>query len=75
MFSLVSTRTPRSFFARLLSSQVASAHAVAGDFLPQVQDFALLLVELHKVPLGPFLQPVEVAQHGSTSVRYIYQYF
>jgi len=28
---------------------------------PWVQDFALLLVDLHEVPVDPFLQPVEVS--------------
>lgn len=30
--------------------------------------FALLLVELHKIPVSPFLQPVEVPLNGDTTL-------
>ncbi|KAK4809169.1 hypothetical protein QYF61_006427 [Mycteria americana] len=67
MFNLVPTRILRSFFARLLSSWVAPS-IYWGGILPQVQVFALLLVELHEVPLSLFLQPVEVPLDGSTTL-------
>lgn len=31
-----------------------------GVFPPQVQELAFPFAELHKVPVGPFLQPVDV---------------
>lgn len=34
----------------------------------QVQDFAVLLVELHEVLISPFLQPVEVYLYGSMTL-------
>lgn len=34
---------------------------VPGAVLPQMQVFALALVELDEVPVSPFLQPVEVS--------------
>lgn len=36
-----------------------------GGVLPQVQDFALLLVDRHEVPVSSFLQPVGVPLDGS----------
>ncbi|KAK4832374.1 hypothetical protein QYF61_022229 [Mycteria americana] len=41
---------------------------VPGVVPPQEeQDFALLLVELHEIPVSPFLQPVKVPLDGSTT--------
>ncbi|KAK4810833.1 hypothetical protein QYF61_008805 [Mycteria americana] len=37
----------------------------------QVQDFALPLVELHEVPVSPFLQSVQVPLDGSTTLWHI----
>lgn len=34
----------------------------------QLQGFALFLDELHKVPVSPFLQPVEVPLEGSMTL-------
>lgn len=36
-----------------------------GVTLPHMQVFALLIVELHSVPVSPFLQPVEVLLNSS----------
>ncbi|KAK4818982.1 LOW QUALITY PROTEIN: hypothetical protein QYF61_022649 [Mycteria americana] len=41
---------------------------VHGVVPPQVQDLALLLVEVHEVPVSPFLQPVEVPLDGSMTL-------
>ena len=69
MVNLVSTRTPRSFSVKLLSSWVGPQHIlVHGVVPPQVQDLALAFVELHEVPVSPFLQLVEVTLHGSTTL-------
>jgi len=35
---------------------------------PHMQDFALPSVELHEVPVSPFLQPVQVSLDGSTTL-------
>ena len=48
-----------------------------GVVLLQGQDFALPFADLREVPVGPFLQPVEVPLHGSTpiqSVNYSFQF-
>lgn len=49
MFSLVSTRTPVSIPAELLSSLVPQHVLVPGVVPPQVQDFAILLPEPHEI--------------------------
>jgi len=59
--NLVSTRTPRSFSAKLLSSQ--SAHSMywcLGLFLPTCKALHVTFVQPHEVPVDPFLQPGEV---------------
>jgi len=62
MVNLSFTRTPRSLSTELLSSRSAPKPVlVPGVVLPQVQDPALALVELHQVPLCPTLQPVQVS--------------
>ncbi|KAK4825192.1 hypothetical protein QYF61_025120, partial [Mycteria americana] len=38
---------------------------------PQVQNFALPLVELHEVSVSPFLQPVDVPLDGSMTLQHI----
>lgn len=38
---------------------------------PQVQDFAVLLVELHAVPVSPFLQSMNIPLNGNTTLWYI----
>ncbi|KAK4818263.1 hypothetical protein QYF61_009968 [Mycteria americana] len=59
--NLLSTRTPRSFSVKLLFSWVAPS-------IYGCMDFTILLVELHEVPFGPFLQPVEVPPDGSMTL-------
>ena len=57
-FNLVSTKV---LFCQAAFQPSGSQHIpVPGVVPPQVHDFALLLVELHDVPVGPFLQPVKV---------------
>ncbi|GAB0193852.1 mitochondrial enolase superfamily member 1 [Grus japonensis] len=53
--------------------QLVSHHHVLmpGVVPPQVQDFAFVLVELHEVPVGSFLQPLEVALDGSMILWFI----
>jgi len=46
-----------SSFAKLLSTQPG---LVNGIIPPLVEGFPVTVVELHEVPVGPFLQPVEV---------------
>ena len=60
-FNWLSTRTPRSFSALLLSQQPVSLHVVV---LSQMQDFAFAFAKLHEVPVSPFLQDVKVAPNG-----------
>jgi len=43
---------------------------VHGLFTPQAQELAFPHVELHEIPVGLLLQPVEVPLHGSTTVSY-----
>lgn len=57
MFNLLPTRT-------LKSDSVEESHF-------QVQVSAIPFVELHKIPAGPFLQPVEAALKGDTSIWFI----
>jgi len=64
VFNFVSRK---SFSAKLLSSWLPSAHTGAWGY-SQAQGFALTLVELHEVPVDPFLPPVEVASDGSTTL-------
>ncbi|KAK4826285.1 hypothetical protein QYF61_007132 [Mycteria americana] len=72
MFSLVSSRTTKSFSAKLFSSwSTPSIYLVSGLVPPQVQDFALHPVELYEVPVSPFLQPVQVPLDGSTTLWHI----
>lgn len=40
---------------------------VHGVVLPPVQDFGLLLDELHEVPVSPFVQPAKVSLGESTT--------
>lgn len=66
-----------AFFAVYVEPQVLSSRNAAqpGSTLPvlslqdvissQLQDFAFILVEFHYVPVGRFLQCVEVLLHGS----------
>ena len=41
---------------------------VHGVIPPQVQYFALALVELHEIPVSPFLQPFKVPLDGSMTL-------
>ena len=60
VFNLVSTRMPRSF-CKAAFQLVGPQHVlVHGVILLQVQNSAFHFAELHKVPVGPFLQPVHV---------------
>lgn len=65
MLSMVSTRTPRSFSAKLLSSQAALS--VFGFVLAQRLGFKLVFEELYKIPVSLFLQPVKVPLDESLS--------
>lgn len=38
-----------------------------GVILSQVQSLSLFLVELHEVPLSPFLQPLHISLNSSTT--------
>lgn len=52
MVNLESTRTPRCFSAKLLSSWSAPACAAAWGCSPQVKDFVFPCVEPHELPVG-----------------------
>lgn len=65
-FSLASTRTPRSFSSCLLSSTSWCLRL----FLPRRRALHFP-VELHEVPLGPFVRPVAVSPAGSTALWHI----
>lgn len=45
-----------------------SAFQLGGPQHVLVQDFALLLVKLHEVPVSPFVQHVEVPMDGSMTL-------
>ena len=76
MVSLVSTRTPRTFSAELLSSWLAQPVLVSGAAPPRGQNLALPSVELHEVPVSSFFQPVEqdntLVYQPLLSVLYLY---
>jgi len=68
----MSTKTPRSFSAKLLSSWVvklSSFHQqnmlMPGVVSPRVKDFAFLLVKLQEISVSPFPQVVGVPLNGS----------
>jgi len=62
MFNLVS---PRSFSAKLLSSQLHQ-HVLVPRVVPAQE---LPLLELHEVPVSPCLQPAEVPLNGSKTLQ------
>lgn len=65
----VSSRTPGSFSAKLLSSWVPpECRWFSGILPPHMQDFAHLLAELHETFVSPPLQPVQVPLDGSTTL-------
>ena len=60
---------PRVLFYKAAFQLGSPQHIlVHGVVPPQVQDFALLLVEPHEVPVSPFLQPVQVPLDGSPTL-------
>lgn len=68
MISLVTTRTPRTFSAGLLSSW-GTLNMYLGLFLSIYRTFHLPLQR--GVPISQFLQPVQVPQDGSTTAWHI----
>ncbi|KAK4832039.1 hypothetical protein QYF61_020554 [Mycteria americana] len=69
MFNSVSTRIPQVLFCQAAFQLAGPQHILVPGVVPsQVQDFALFLVELHEIPVGPLLQPVEVPLNGSTVI-------
>lgn len=66
LFNLLSTWTSRPFSEKLLSNQlVPSLHCWERGTV------AFAFIELHKVPVSPFLQPVEVPLNGSPILQHI----
>lgn len=63
-FSLLSTRTPNSFPAKLLSRQLASG---AWSYSLPVAGLGISF-ELHETPHNPFLEPAKVRLNGSTTI-------
>ncbi|KAK4830703.1 hypothetical protein QYF61_012872 [Mycteria americana] len=60
------TRDPQIRFCRAAFQLGGPQYILVPGVVPaQVQDFVLLLVELHEVPVGLFLLPVEVPLDGS----------
>ena len=60
---------PQVFFCQAAFQPGGPQHILVHGFVPpQVQDCALLFVELDEVPVSPFLQPVVVPLDGSTTV-------
>lgn len=59
----------------LLSQPAGSQHIAVHRGLPCGQDFAFSLVELHEVPISPYLQPVNVPLEDSTTLWCISHYF
>lgn len=66
MFHMVSTRTPQVLFCKAAFQLGGSLPGPWG--CPRVQDFALLLVELHEVCISPFLQLVKVRLDSSRTL-------
>lgn len=59
MFNSIFTRTaPRSFSVKLLSRWVALSISWCLKLFLQLQDFAIVIVELHGVSISLFLQPI-----------------
>jgi len=69
MVSLMPPGTPGPFLSIYFPAGCLPAHTHAWVVPLQVQNFALLIIELHDVPGGPFLQPVMVPLDGSTTLR------
>ena len=60
---------PHVLFCKAAFQPVGPQHVlVDGVVPPQVQDFALPLVEQHEAPVSPFLQLVQVPLNGSTTL-------
>lgn len=68
LFNLLSTR---SFFDELLFSWVVPASTDAQKYSFQVQDFALLLLEIHEAPVGPILHAAHLPLDESLITSYI----
>lgn len=68
MFSLVSTRSSRSFSSKQVSSQLPPDRPDAWDEAIQARDFAFAFVELHEVSARPCLQPVKVPLNSTSAL-------
>lgn len=66
MLSLISAKTPRSFSAELLPV------LLQGTVPSYMQYFTFVLVEFHKVPITPFLQPYSSTPGGPTQFGVIW---
>ncbi|KAF1440525.1 Zinc finger RNA-binding protein, partial [Pygoscelis papua] len=63
---------PRVLFCQAAFQLGGCQHILVHGVVPRwLQNFALPLVELHEIPIGPFLQPVEVPLDGSTTLWHI----
>lgn len=72
MLKMVTTRTPKSFSAKLLSSWLAPQPVpVPGVVPPQVQDLLLPLVECQEVSASSSLKPVQVPLYGSLTLWHL----
>lgn len=62
---------PQVLFHQAALPLAGLQHVLVFAFFPhQVQDLALLITELHEVPVVPFLQPTEVPLDGQTTIRH-----
>ena len=71
----LSTRTPRSFYAELLSSWSARQHVLVHGAVPpqgQLQDFVLPLIELHEVHVQ-LISPAFWGPSGWQHTHLVYQ--
>lgn len=66
MLNLVSKRLPSLFLPSFFPLKMPLSYTGAWGAPPQVQDFTVPFVELHEIPVDPFLQLVEVILDGST---------
>lgn len=68
MADLGLTSTPQVLFCRA-ACQLAGLQPVLvhGVVSPQVEEFTLLFIKFHGIPIGLFLQPIEVSLNGSTT--------
>lgn len=71
MLSLLSMKTPSFFQQNCSTARLSQVYIVSRDFLSKMQDLAFFLVEFHRIPVGPFIQPFQDTLDGSTALKHV----